>query len=806
MIAEVKQHNGTPTLFMDGKPVFASYLWHSGPTREGYEPAPVAKLYAEAGIHYYAFDVGAGGRGEWSGPGPGHEGHYDFSGFRERMGHLLDVDPDARIHLRMYFEFMRHNGAWWHALYPDELEIDSDGQPVTQSFASTVWREQCKDFIREYVRQIQAAGLEEHFFAFQTGAGHTGEWCKGLTSMRTATGDYSAPMRRRFRAWLWEKYGDDATLRGAWADPNVTLDTAEVPPHLAQITTTHQSFRDPRVEMRVVDYYECLADLCADLIIDFNRTVKEATDGTKLAGAFYGYILEMAWNAGFFSEGPDSPYSTLQRAGHLGLAKVLRSPHVDFLVSPYAYGFRGIGGHGPSMPPSEVMRIHGKLYLYEEDSRTHLAAPNAGFGNVESLPDAEAVLKRNLAEVLTRGQGIWWLGNRGHIDPVSEPTFAPLLKQFQRLGTFALELDRRPSAEVAVIIDDESLMYESLDNALDIPLIFQQRLWGLPRMGAPVDYYMLRDLLEGRVRDHKLYIFMNAFHLDRARRDALAAQLRRDGKVALWIYAPGYLADAPGLEHMTDLTGITYDKGDHMWGPLVHIVDFEHPITRGLSQDLFWGTNSRLGPVFHVEDPEARVLGQVVYSQGRCKPGFVIKEFAEWTSIYVAAPNIPANVLRGIARFAGAHIYSDEGDVLYAAPQLLSAHTVSGGERVFSLPAKVEVVYDLFEGKRVAANTDRFEVTLAPRSTALYYAGEAELDGMLNKLLDLALSQQRTRLQRYDRELREFEKRYGLGSAEFYRRFEAGEMGDSADLFEWAGLYELEQDLRQKIDRLEVAC
>jgi hypothetical protein len=649
------------------------------------------------------------------------------------MGRLLDADPDAKVHLRMYFEFMRHNGGWWHALYPDELEIDSEERPITQSFASTIWREQAKDFIREYVRQIELAGLDDHVIAFQTGAGHTGEWCKGQTSMYTPTGDYSAPMRRRFRAWLWEKYGDDASLRAAWADPDVTLDTAEVPPHLAQITTTHQSFRDPRTEMRVVDYYLCLADLCGDLIIDFNRTVKEATHGRKLAGAFYGYILEMAWNAGFFAEGPDSPYSTIQRAGHLGLAKVLRSPHVDFLVSPYAYAFRGVGGHGPAMPPSEAMRIHNKLYLFEEDSRTHLAASNAGFGNVATLPDAEAVLKRNFCEVLTRGQGIWWLGANGHIDPVTEPAFRPLLKQFQRLGTFGLELDRRPSAEVAVLIDDESLVYESLDNALDVPLIFQQRLWGLPRMGVPTDWYMLRDLLEGRMRSYKLYIFMNAFHLDRARRAALTAQLKRDGKVALWIYAPGYLADEPGLEHMTDLTDIVFDKGDHQWGPLVHLLDFEHPITRGLAQDLTWGTNSRIGPIFHVEDPAARTLGQVVYSQGRCKPGFVIKELAGWTSIYSAAPNLPAGVLRGIARYAGAHVYSEDADVLYATPQLLAVHTVSGGKRVFRLPKRVETVRDLFAGVTVAHDADSFEVELAPRSTSLYYTGAASL---LDRLQD----------------------------------------------------------------------
>ena len=44
-----------------------------------------------------------------------------------------------------------------------------------------------------------------------------------------------------------------------------------------------------------------------------------------------------------------------------------------------------------------------------------------------------------------------------------------------------------------------------------------------------------------------------------------------------------------------------------------------------------------------------------------------------------------------------------------------------------------------------------------------------------------------------------------MDSATFYRRFEAGELGDAMDFFEWAGLYELRQDLLEKIRRVETA-
>jgi len=552
--------------------------------------------------------------------------------------------------------------------------------------------------------------------------------------MDSRCADYSGAMQQHFRAWLRQQYGGDvATLQDAWADARVSFGTAAVPSALDQLQTTHQTFRDPRQEQHVIDYYRCLAELCGDLVIDFNRTVKEATDGQALAGAFFGYLLELAWNKSFFGAGDEGEFSTYQRSGHLGFARILRSPYVDFIVSPYSYGFRGIGGEGSPMPPTESARLHGKLYIFEEDSRTYLNDPDVGYGRVNSLSESVAVLQRNLAQVVTRGLGIWWLGGspeHPHINPEREPAFRPLLKRFQELGTFALNLDRSPSAEIAVLLDDESFFYENVLNELDLPLIFQQRLWGLPKVGAPADYYLLQDFLEGRLRrpegrGYKLYVFLNPFRLDEGRREALASELRRDGQVALWIYAPGYIKDEPGLEHMTELTGFRFEKGEHAWGPLMHIRDFEHPITAGLSQDLFWGTNSRLGPVFHLEDPEAQVLGQVVYSQGRCRPGFGVKEFSDWTSVYVAAPNIPAPVLRGVARYAGVHLYSEAGDALYATPQLLGVHTVGGGERTFKLPGKVDAAYDLFERRMMARDADQVTVTLAPASTVLYYTGEA---------------------------------------------------------------------------------
>ena len=537
-------------------------------------------------------------------------------------------------------------------------------------------------------------------------------------------GDTSKPMRRHFQDWLCQRYeGEVTALRKAWGDPQVDFDSAQVPSENAQLNSLDYSFRDPQRERNVIDYLQCLSELCGDLVVEYCQTVKDATNRRSLAGAFYGYVLEMSWNSCFFSEWPErwqeGEYSTLQRSGHLGLQRVLASPEVDFLVSPYSYGFRGIGGHGPSMLPVDSVRRHRKLYIYEEDSRVHVGGFHTLYGRAANADESRAILRRNFAYIATHGQGVWTF-------PQGDDDLFREVQQFKQLGELTVATDRSSVAEIAVLVDDESFLYESLRNNLDVPLIFHQRLQGLPRLGAPYDLYLLDDFLTGELRPYRLYIFLNAFRLDQNRRAALKREIRQNQRVALWLYAPGYLQEEASLEHMQDLTAFQFGMGRQPWSSFMHLVDFTHPITTGLSQELFWGTESLISPHFHLEDDDATILGQVVYSQGSCVPGMGVKESPDWTSIYIASPNVPAPVLRGIAQFAGVHLYSDAGDVLYASRQLLGVHTVSGGERTFKLPQKVQTVVELFSREMVAQESDRFQRKLEPRSSVLFHFSQGK--------------------------------------------------------------------------------
>ncbi len=50
---------------------------------------------------------------------------------------------------------------------------------------------------------------------------------------------------------------------------------------------------------------------------------------------------------------------------------------------------------------------------------------------------------------------------------------------------------------------------------------------------------------------------------------------------------------------------------------------------------------------------------------------------------------------------------------------------------------------------------------------------------------------ERVSFQDLSERLREYERKYGYSTIEFYRRYRTGELGDDDDLMLWAGLYHL---------------
>jgi hypothetical protein len=95
----------------------------------------------------------------------------------------------------------------------------------------------------------------------------------------------------------------------------------------------------------------------------------------------------------------------------------------------------------------------------------------------------------------------------------------------------------------------------------------------------------------------------------------------------------------------------------------------------------------------------------------------------DWTSVYSTAPNLPADLLRNIAQYAGCHIYNEANDVIYANKHFICLHSAQGGVRIINLP-KQENVWDVFSEKQIASSVTSFWVNIPSGSTVLYYLGE----------------------------------------------------------------------------------
>ena len=733
--AEVKVLKGGPTLLINGKPVFPMLHWTHPPSTEGdWIGEESVKDFAGVGVHLNTFGVNIGDFVDlWEGEGlvtdvkdrkkalaasfdPQREDYaYDFSKLDEQLKRLLDADPEAYVLLRVGLEMLGIRNWWWRQRNPRELEVYGDGRAETQSYASKKWLQDCSNFLTFLIRHLRTTDTGLRVIGIHPCAGHADEWVKESAMEGYAT-DYSEVMRGAFRLWLIRKYGSLEALRKAWRDPYIHFNKVEVPSPKEQVNADLYHFRDPSKGRKVIDYFEFLSDITADDIVQLCKTIKEASNWEMLAGVFYGYLMELSWFNWFFDQGKNREYSAYQRSGHLALSKVLASPYVDFVASPYSYGFRGIGGDSAAMSTVESIRLHGKLYFIEDDTRTHLSPPNSKYGRAKNARETVSILTRTFGHVLTRSCGLWYGGS------YQDEEVMAAISRFLEVGEKSLGLDRSPASEIAAIVDEKSFIYEKMVKNLDWPLVYQQRHWGLSRMGAPYDTYLLTDI-EKIPDQYKCYIFLNTFHLDDEQRSLIKKATRREGKVSVWMYASGLINHDISAENMEDATAIKFVLDWTEWGPKMLITGFNHPVTQDLPANTSFGTDLHVGPILYIDDPEASVLGTLVYSRGMCVPGMAVKEFPEWKSIYIGAPNVPSNVLRSIAKYAGAHIYSYTDDVLYADRNFICIHTVKPGEKRIHLPRKADV-YNAINDQVIAKEATEFTDKLEAGETKLYYYDE----------------------------------------------------------------------------------
>lgn len=83
----------------------------------------------------------------------------------------------------------------------------------------------------------------------------------------------------------------------------------------------------------------------------------------------------------------------------------------------------------------------------------------------------------------------------------------------------------------------------------------------------------------------------------------------------------------------------------------------------------------------------------------------------------------------------------------------------------------------------------------------LYKQGQASdlTTRTLDKLIDYEVSLAQTQLSDLQKDLADFEQRYGQTSLEFYQAYQSGQTDDRMDFVEWASLVQMVENLQRRL-------
>lgn len=83
------------------------------------------------------------------------------------------------------------------------------------------------------------------------------------------------------------------------------------------------------------------------------------------------------------------------------------------------------------------------------------------------------------------------------------------------------------------------------------------------------------------------------------------------------------------------------------------------------------------------------------------------------------------------------------------------------------------------------------------------YGEDSFVSQSISKMLDYKIKEYGEEIKRLNKELRMFERTYGMKSLVFYRKFSEGRLGDNMDFIEWSSIYQMHKHLLGKKVELE---
>ena len=717
--AEVRMHRGRPVIFVDGKPLApAAYSPVAGRRPELFRDQ--SRRFSAHGLDLYLLTppcgiTPAGEEAEWCPPlfwrgddvtgEPLLEPAFDFDA---DVAHVLEGDPGAYILLRSSPDEPRN----WRQRHPAELFVNDEGAVLpTPSLASDLFTEMRGRATRAWIGWCERRPWAHRIIGYWNGDRVEGTHEPLIHGWLF---DHSPVMLAKWRAFLRARYGTVERLREAHGVESADFDSIDTPRDANRGPV-------PEVERRpfwpatpaVRDYLELTRDLYHARLRRLAEATRAACLGRKRV-LLYDCLKQwmQGWsNRGFFDPQTSWPLAfpdTLAGSGHISVAPLFSAPGMDGLITPHDYQARGVGGVYENEGITDSCVLRGRLFLSEMDTRswtgTDVCFP------ARDLAEFKAVTWRNLATAWTRGFHPYWMDvyQDWFADAaMHREVIAPQVRAIRQ----SLDWEHADEPGIAVLIDDSAALDADVrGNYLNEAVLWEVRQ-GLARCGVPHRIYLLDDLELPNFPAHRVFWFPNLFHCDARKRHLIERVVMRDGRVAVWGPASG-ISDGRNASAASAgaLTGFQMELIEVNLPRRVIVSDFAHPATREVPEGTVYGGALAYGPALVPRDGQR--LGEAWLHRGLVRAGLAVQCFGrgagpgggagDWASVFTTALGLPAGFWRGVARWAGAHVWCESHDVLMADRAVVAVHTLKGGPKRIVLPGRAtvwDVVADRLVGR-----------------------------------------------------------------------------------------------------------
>lgn len=640
-LTEVRAHRGAPCLFVDGEPTFAlmHMVW-------GEADAAIRRMAAQ-GIHLYTTDLPHG----WVGAG-----RYDYAATDAALERIVAADPQVLYLPRVIL----HAPDDWLDAHPDavvgyadpaghEDERGWDGAR-RPSWASQKWRTDAGLALERLIAHVRRSRFARHIIGWHIGAGIYGEWHYPNAVYHP---DTSPVFVEAYRQWLEQRH-----------------DSAAPEPRLPTVAEQREGdlgmFRDPVARRWMIEHADFFHDLGYETVAHFARIVKRATAHRSIVLAFNGYLPDLGVN---------------HELDHRAFDRTLHEPTIDAFASPHSYNRRAPGGDAMMRGYMASVHAAGKLWLDEQDDRTHRAPPTV-YRHVDTLEASVEILWRGFAQALTHQVGLWYMAQQP--DWYDDPA---ILAAFARMREVAAESMRRPipqlaarPTKVAVVSSLRTAFYLAerrggLDHVTDA--LVNDTLSELARCGVPFDMHLISELAHETTPDYAAYIVLDAFFMSDEEYERIC-RLRDAGRAMLFFHAPAFVSERGfTLDRMRDLLGMDVRQTEAMTLP----------------------NGSTQRPGFEVPGVSEPIVARerVGYSPGPC-PG--------------------SAALRRWLADMGVHVYLDTDDPLMVGNGYVAVHAAHDGVKTLRLPRAADWT-DARTDERLAERAAAVTLELATGQTAL---------------------------------------------------------------------------------------